>query len=108
VDPDLPENTIALRPSLIKFEGKYEDLEILDSNKYRSGYLNRQIIILLLSLGVPESVFLELQNDYLDQIESCSLKYSNIYQFFNIDFEDEFFKMNSVVETIRKLTDFDI
>lgn len=61
VDDSLPKNTIVLRPSMIKYRctndaaSKY--LDILDYNKYKSGFLNRQIIILLKTLKIPDTVF---------------------------------------------------
>lgn len=50
---------------MVKFGAAYEDLEIMYFNKFRSGYLNRQIILLLVSLGVKEEVFQQLQDEYL-------------------------------------------
>jgi len=57
LDPSLGESTIVLRDSMVKFKSAYEDLEIMYFNKFRPGYLNRQIILLLVSLGVKEGVF---------------------------------------------------
>jgi hypothetical protein len=47
-----------------KFRGKglaQSHLEVLDWARYRPGTLNRQAIILLSTLGVPDRVFLDLQ-----------------------------------------------
>lgn len=56
MDPSLKSNTIVLRPSMIKYEclnKKAESyLDILDWNKYKSGFINRQIIILLRTRGI--------------------------------------------------------
>lgn len=58
MDKNLPNNTIVLRKSLIKYDcihpaaAKY--LDILDWNKFKPGYLNRQIIILLRTLGIKD------------------------------------------------------
>jgi len=48
LNDDLPDNTIELRKSMIKFkptlsnDGNYTNLiSLLDYNKYRGGYLNR-------------------------------------------------------------------
>lgn len=43
-------------------------LDILDWNKYKAGFLNRQIIILLSSRGISNETFMELQRDYLKDI----------------------------------------
>lgn len=54
---DIGDGVIMLRESMVKFnpyKNEYgQSLEILDYNKFRGGYLNRQIIILLLTLGIP-------------------------------------------------------
>jgi RNA-dependent RNA polymerase len=61
LDETLPKNTVVLRPSMIKYRcnnpqaQKY--LDILDYNKYKAGFLNRQVIILLKTLGIRETVF---------------------------------------------------
>jgi len=57
---DLPKNTIEMRESMHKFKSNDLELEILDYNKYRCGFLNRQVIILLSSLGVPDSNFIQI------------------------------------------------
>ena len=48
---------------MIKFKSDPTDLEILEFNRYRPGFLNRQIIILLKSLRVSDSAFEELQHE---------------------------------------------
>ena len=51
---------IALRPSMIKFESDTRNLEVCEYSRHKVLYLNRQIIMGLLSLGVPERVFLDM------------------------------------------------
>ena len=41
VKDNLLDGTICLRNSMVKFKADYEELEILDVNKYRPGFLNR-------------------------------------------------------------------
>ncbi|EIE18524.1 RdRP-domain-containing protein, partial [Coccomyxa subellipsoidea C-169] len=52
-----------VRPSMNKFEASAQMLEICDYARYVPGYLNRQIVTLLMQkcLGVPNSVFQRLQ-----------------------------------------------
>jgi len=61
LDETLPRNTIVLRPSMIKYkcgnESAAKYLDILDVNKYKSGFLNRQVIILLKTLKIHDKVF---------------------------------------------------
>jgi RNA-dependent RNA polymerase len=67
---------------MIKFEGNndIDEIEILDYNKYRGGYLNRQIILLLITLGVKEQVFIDMQHEYLEDLKNCELKDASIYK----------------------------
>lgn len=61
LDESLPLKTIRMRKSMIKYECKHDSaekyLDILDWNKYKAGFLNRQTIILLKSLGIADLVF---------------------------------------------------
>lgn len=60
LSPEL-ENCIAIRPSMCKFISTDTTLEICSFARFRPAYLNRQIILLLHGLGVPDSIFLEMQ-----------------------------------------------
>ncbi len=60
LDATLPGEQIILRKIQIKYATEYNNFEILDRNKYRSCYINRQIITLLSSIGVPDQVFRDL------------------------------------------------
>ncbi|KAI9244196.1 RNA dependent RNA polymerase-domain-containing protein [Phascolomyces articulosus] len=51
---------VAFRPSQIKFQSKHKMLEVIRVSHASMTYLNRQIISLLSSLGVPNFVFLTL------------------------------------------------
>lgn len=62
--PEL-ENSIAIRPSMIKFSSGDSDLEVCSFAKYKPAYLNRQIILLLCGLGVPQHVFLDMQKEVI-------------------------------------------
>jgi RNA-dependent RNA polymerase len=61
VDHTLPARTIHLRKSMLKYPCKHDSaakyLDILDWNKYKAGFLNRQTIILLKSLGISDKAF---------------------------------------------------
>ena len=55
VNPNIKEKKIILTKSMIKFSCKNtEDLEVIRFSKYSSGYLNLQIIILLLLNGISK------------------------------------------------------
>ena len=53
--------SIAIRPSMCKFYSEDTSLEVCSFAKHKPAYLNRQIILLLHGLGVPEDVFLRMQ-----------------------------------------------
>lgn len=50
-----------LRDSMVKFESARMSLEVVNWSRFMPCYLNRQIITLLSTLGVPDQVFLDLQ-----------------------------------------------
>ena len=54
---------VEVRPSMRKFKGQDWDLGIIRCATYSVAYLNRQVIMLLSSLKVPDHVFLEKQSD---------------------------------------------
>ena len=64
--PEL-EYCIAIRPSMCKFYSQDTSLEICSFARFKPAYLNRQIILLLHGLGVPDTVFLELQQGMILQ-----------------------------------------
>ncbi|CAG8653574.1 8362_t:CDS:2, partial [Paraglomus brasilianum] len=72
IDKELEGDVLCIRPSQRKFES-YElyTLEIAKTVKApQQGHLNRQIILLLSNLKIPDSAFLELQNNHQSFIES--------------------------------------
>jgi RNA-dependent RNA polymerase len=50
---------LLLRESMKKFEGKLLELGVIRCSTYSPAYLNRQVILLLDYLGVPEDIFLD-------------------------------------------------
>ena len=78
VTPDecMEGHKIVFRKSMVKFESHHMELEINDWSKATSAYLNRQLISILSSLGVPDEIFLTLLNNMiatLDRIVDCPL-----------------------------------
>ncbi len=108
LDPTLPGAQIILRESQVKYETKYNRFEILDRNKYRAGYLNRQIITLLSSLGVPDQVFRDLQNEYLQSLEELSLKDSSIYKYFNAEYDGQLLQIQPVTKLIAQMLNMNV
>ncbi|XP_022809817.1 uncharacterized protein LOC111346816 [Stylophora pistillata] len=56
------------RKSMRKFDSPHRILEVLQTSRPQSVYLNHQVIMLLSNLGVPDKVFIKLQSDMLDKL----------------------------------------
>ncbi|KAJ3108457.1 Interferon-induced helicase C domain-containing protein 1 [Phlyctochytrium planicorne] len=59
---------IRFRPSMKKFESNHNQLEVLNYSQYLPLYLNRQVISILNSLGVQNSTFSALQDEFLETL----------------------------------------
>jgi RNA-dependent RNA polymerase len=108
-DPELEaidnkEDVMILRESMIKYKSTYmDDIEVLDYNKYRAGYLNRQIILLLLTLGIKPHIFKDLQNEYIDSLENVALVDASIYKYLNYEYDGSLANFPSIVDMIRNV-----
>ncbi|KAJ1569987.1 hypothetical protein HK096_007124, partial [Nowakowskiella sp. JEL0078] len=71
VNPNIPESQIHIRPSQKKFEvlNATPTLEIIRTSFYSPGFLNRQFVLLLETLGVPKDVFLELKDLMVEHLD---------------------------------------
>lgn len=59
---------MSLRPSMRKFESTHNVLEVVSWTKFQPAFLNRQIITLLTTLGVPDDAFWQLQEAMLGKL----------------------------------------
>ncbi|RPB04079.1 RdRP-domain-containing protein [Choiromyces venosus 120613-1] len=57
VSPDTKDREVYIRPSQLKFEAKHNILEVIRWSKFATAALNRQLIIVLTSLGAPDRYF---------------------------------------------------
>ncbi|PWW72714.1 RdRP-domain-containing protein [Tuber magnatum] len=57
VSPDASHREVYIRPSQLKFEAKHNILEVIRWSKFATAALNRQLIIVLTSLGAPDRYF---------------------------------------------------
>lgn len=64
---------LSLRKSMQKFEADSTSLDVLSWSKYHPCYLNRQIIILMSTLGIDDSVFEKKQKEILAQLDSIMM-----------------------------------
>ncbi|TNV86912.1 hypothetical protein FGO68_gene10314 [Halteria grandinella] len=60
---------VELRPSQLKFETTDYPLEVIRCATFSQGYLNRQVILLLSNLGVPDEVFTKLLDDAMRSLK---------------------------------------
>ena len=63
LDPSLGPNTVLYRESQKKFESDDTALNIISVSNFKEGYLNRQFIILLSTLGVKDKIFENIQDN---------------------------------------------
>ncbi|KAF8021157.1 hypothetical protein BT93_G1553 [Corymbia citriodora subsp. variegata] len=61
---------LSLRKSMSKYESNETKLNILAWSKYQPCFLNRQVISLLSTLGVPDHVFEKKQRNAVDQLNA--------------------------------------
>ena len=68
VDPTMPSHLkLRIRPSMKKFASSHSHLEVVKPATYQPGHLNREIILLLSSLSIKKSEFLQLQRTMIEQ-----------------------------------------
>jgi RNA-dependent RNA polymerase len=60
VNRELIGEQILVRPSMLKFKSNDTELGVIRCSSYSQGFLNRQIISLLSTLGVPNTIFLNM------------------------------------------------
>ncbi|KAK9149643.1 hypothetical protein Scep_008400 [Stephania cephalantha] len=60
---------LSLRPSMNKFVSSHNILEVVSWTRFQPGFLNRQIIILLSALNVPENVFSRKQDSMVCKLD---------------------------------------
>ncbi|XP_026436670.1 probable RNA-dependent RNA polymerase 1 [Papaver somniferum] len=68
VDP-MSRKKLSLRKSMHKFKSKNTTLDVLAWSKYQPCFLNRQVITLLSTLGVSDSVFEKKQKEVTEQLD---------------------------------------
>ncbi|RDI89809.1 hypothetical protein Vi05172_g400 [Venturia inaequalis] len=68
IAPDVRGNEVHIRPSQAKFAAIHEGLEIIRTSSYVTAYLNRQIILVLSTLEVPDEVFRYKLNVQLENL----------------------------------------
>mgnify|MGYP000866672328 FL=1 len=75
--------TIWIRPSMKKFQGNETYLEMLDYCKHRHGYLNRQVLVLLMTLGINDEEIMQLQEEYIEKLKELSYRDASLFNYLN-------------------------
>ena len=71
VSPDIGASEIHLRKSQYKFPASHTGLEIIRWSQFASAYLNRQLIVVLSTLNVPDTIFIKKLTDQLTGLEQA-------------------------------------
>ena len=66
--PHSQKRELHIRPSQYKFDAEYEGLEIIRWSQFAAAHLNRQLISVLTTLGVPDEVFLAKLDQQLSNL----------------------------------------
>ncbi|GAX84397.1 hypothetical protein CEUSTIGMA_g11819.t1 [Chlamydomonas eustigma] len=66
----MPPGLIQIRPSAKKFDSIHTDVEVVQVASFVPGFINRQIIILLLALGLSGDVFLRRATSMIGDLDS--------------------------------------
>jgi len=66
------ENEIRLRPSQEKFSSRLEELNVIRVSHYQVGFLNRQFIMIMSALGLPDDLFMELFENEVKSIRGLT------------------------------------
>jgi RNA-dependent RNA polymerase len=69
--PDVPPSEVHVRPSQEKFKAVYNGLEIIKTSAFSHATLNKQVIPVLVALGVEKSVFVSMLDSELREYEEA-------------------------------------
>ncbi|KAJ9136428.1 hypothetical protein P3X46_033508 [Hevea brasiliensis] len=61
---------LSLRKSMCEYESENTKLDVLAYSKYQPCFLNRQLITLLSTLGIPDHIFEEKQREAVDELDA--------------------------------------
>jgi len=72
LDPEIAGSVVHIRPSQYKFEAQNVGLEIIRASALAVACFNRQLIIILSNLGVPDFMFLRKQQEMVNSLERAT------------------------------------
>jgi RNA-dependent RNA polymerase len=71
LDPKITGNEVHIRPSQQKFKAEFMGLEIIRSSALATPFFNRQIIVVLSNLGVPDHIIIRKQQEMVNDYETA-------------------------------------
>ncbi|KAL1796909.1 hypothetical protein ACET3X_005449 [Alternaria dauci] len=71
LDPKITGPEVHIRPSQLKFAAPHNGLEIIRSSSLATPFFNRQIILVLSYLGVPDDVVIRKQQEMINDYENA-------------------------------------
>lgn len=72
LDPKINGSVVHIRPSQYKFEAQNVGLEIIRASALAVACFNRQLIIILSALGVPDMMFIRKQQEMVNYLERAT------------------------------------
>jgi hypothetical protein len=100
VDPNVPPDQIQIRKSQMKFDSEHFAIEICRSSFFSPGYLNRQIITLLETLGISKETFIQIKDEIVQDL-SFMLNNPNDAMKVLRQYEDSYGFSNMVIQLIQ-------
>lgn len=85
---------------MIKFESDHNSLEVVSYSRYLPGYLNRQIITLLSTLGVKSEVFERLQKEMINSLDLITKDEEKAKEFLKLNFPSS---IDNAIGDIKKM-----
>ncbi|KAJ4286996.1 hypothetical protein N0V90_012877 [Kalmusia sp. IMI 367209] len=73
LDPKIRSHVVHIRPSQHKFEAENGGLEVIRASALSFACFNRQLIIILSTLGVPDYVFIQKQQQMVNDLERATV-----------------------------------
>eukprot|EP01084_Bolivina_argentea_P055225 101250_1 len=103
--PSMHQTMISVRDSMIKFESKSDELEIVATANVVHAHLNRQIITLLSALKVPNESFMNLLENQLEFLRQTLIDKDKGYQLLKQFFPT---RLLNLLDMVYKSNYFDI
>jgi RNA-dependent RNA polymerase len=104
VDDHLDGRAICTRPSMEKFTSTYSMIEIARAfDRPMLMYLNRPLIMLLETLGVPLQPFMELQNEAVEETERASESFESAGRLLEQHGLGTAYRMTSIMLQLHRL-----